>query len=393
MAPIPFTAAKPLSIITGALFTAFSAPSSSPPTNGLNATVWGTEYTGSASFLNLTLLTSPSSSTPSSTTSSSVSTPTSTSSTSPSTPSSTPAFSTTNSSLVYYNTKNQTYTGCNNQTFSPTDNVALMNPLQFGNITSSNSTCGEWIQIQNRENTQQSTYAQIVGVCDDCEYGSVDLSIGALSELAPNVPFEDMTFDSSSNNTIADLLDPISPMPINSTTISPKNLLNIVWSLSDPPQATSDSTPGSSNVNTTRTSTATATTTANTTATATATTTATTTTTTTSTSTPTPTSVPSTPFTGRATWYSDTNGQCGHSYSQSDLIVAVNQAQMGTGTSLCGKKILLTEKGSNVQVVVTVVDMCPSQFCSSGDLDLSQAAFKKFAGLGVGELQLQWGFM
>ncbi|KAI7825206.1 RlpA-like double-psi beta-barrel-protein domain-containing protein-containing protein, partial [Gamsiella multidivaricata] len=97
-------------------------------------------------------------------------------------------------------------------------------------------------------------------------------------------------------------------------------------------------------------------------------------------------------FSGRATWYSDTTGQCGHSYSQSDMIVAVNQDQMGTGKALCGKKILLTLKGSDVQAVVTVVDMCPGQYCKFGDLDLSQAAFKKFAGLGVGELQLRWSF-
>ncbi|KAG0290623.1 hypothetical protein BGZ98_003355 [Dissophora globulifera] len=363
MAPIPRIAGNPLSIITGALFTAFSAPSSSPPTDGINATVWGSDYTGSASFLNLTLLTmSP----PSSTSSSTSSTP---SSTSPATPKSTPIFSTSTSSLVYFNTKTNAYTGCNNKTFAATENVALMNPLQFGNISSSNSTCGEWIQVQNRENTEQTTFAQIVGVCDDCEYGSIDLSVGALSELAPDTPFEDMTFDSQSNITIATLIDPISPLPINSTTISPKNLLNIAWSLSDPPQEN----PVSSNGKTTPTTTATP-----------------------PAATPTitaPKSSMAPEFTGRGTWYSDTSGQCGHSYSQSDLIVAVNQEQMGTGTSLCGKKLLLTMKGSDVQVQVTVVDMCPSKYCNFGDLDLSQAAFKKFAGLGVGELKLQWSFV
>jgi len=66
---------------------------------------------------------------------------------------------------------------------------------------------------------------------------------------------------------------------------------------------------------------------------------------------------------------------------------------MGTGTSLCGKKIRLTKPGSNAEVIVSVVDMCPSPYCSFGDLDLSQAAFKEFAGLGVGILQLQWSFV
>ncbi|KAK3834142.1 MAG: hypothetical protein JOS17DRAFT_34621, partial [Linnemannia elongata] len=148
MAPIPRLAAKPLSIITGALFTAFSAPSSTPPTNGANATLPDTQYIGSASFLNLTLFHTPP--------------PSSSSSHSSSSSSSSPI-----SSLVYYHSNNNTYTGCNKMPFSSTDNVVLMNPLQFGNATSSNSTCGDWIQIQNRQNTDLSTYAQIVGVCDD----------------------------------------------------------------------------------------------------------------------------------------------------------------------------------------------------------------------------------
>lgn len=358
MAPIPRLAAKPLSIITGALFTAFSAPSSTPPTNGANATLPDTQYIGSASFLNLTLFHTPP--------------PSSSSSHSSSSSSSSPI-----SSLVYYHSNNNTYTGCNKMPFSSTDNVVLMNPLQFGNATSSNSTCGDWIQIQNRQNTDLSTYAQIVGVCDDCEYGSMDLSLGALNDLAPDLPFEDMTFSNSSDITISDLTDPNSTYSVSTTTISSDNLLDITWSLSDAPKPRNNPAPTSKTTPTT--------------------TPPTTTTTSTSTATPTPTT-PSTPppaeqFSGRATWYSDTNGQCEHSYSQSDLIVAVNQDQMGTGKNMCGKKILLTMKGSSVQVVATVVDMCPKAFCKFGDLDLSQAAFKMFAGLGVGELTLQWSWL
>ncbi|KAF9912273.1 hypothetical protein EC991_000165 [Linnemannia zychae] len=345
MAPIPRLAAKPLSIITGALFTAFSAPSSTPPTNGINATLPDTRYSGSASFLNLTLSSTPSSASSSSSSSSS----------------SSPV-----SSLVYYHSKNNTYTGCNNMPFTSEDNVVLMNPLQFGNVSSSNSTCGDWIQIQNRQNTDLSAYAQIVGICDDCEYGSMDLSLGALNDLAPDMPFGDLTFSNTSDITLSDLTDPDFSVS-STTTISPMNLLDITWTLSDPPAPHNNTTP---------TSTATPTTT--------------------TTSAPTPTTAPTTPspqFSGRATWYSDTHGQCEHNYSQSDLIVAVNQDQMGTGKDLCGKKILLTMKGSDVQVVATVVDMCPKAYCKHGDLDLSQAAFKKFAGLGVGILELQWSFI
>ncbi|KAF9926175.1 hypothetical protein FBU30_004176 [Linnemannia zychae] len=346
MAPIPRLAAKPLSIITGALFTAFSAPSSSPPTNGANATLPDTYYSGSASYLNLTLAQTPS---PVSSSSSSTSSPL------------TPI-----SSLVYYHSKNNTYTGCNKMPFTASDNVVLMNPLQFGNITSTNTTCGNWIQIQNRQNTRQSTYAQIVGICDDCEFGSMDLSLGALNDLAPDLPFGDLTYSSDSDVNISELTDPefAESSPI---TVSSQDLLDITWTLSEPPAPNSNSTtPTPTSSSPTSTSTI---------------------------STPTPTSAPSTQFSGRGTWYSDTHGQCEHDYSQSDLIVAVNQDQMGTGKSLCGKKILLTKKGSDVQVIATVVDMCPAKYCKFGDLDLSQAAFKKFADLGVGELELQWSFV
>ncbi|KAF9541500.1 hypothetical protein EC957_002997 [Mortierella hygrophila] len=354
MAPIPRLATKPLSIITGALFTAFSAPSSAPPTNGANATLPDTQYIGSASYLNLTLLHTPPPSSSSSSNSSS-----SSSSSSPI------------SSLVYYHSNNNTYTGCNQMPFSSTDNVVLMNALQFGNASSSNSTCGNWIQVQNRQNTDLSTYAQIVGICDDCEYGSMDLSLGALNDLAPDLPFEDMTFSNSSDITISDLTDSDSTYSPSTTTISSDNLLDITWSLSDAPEPRNNPTP---------TSTTTPTTTSLT-------------TTTTPTPTPSSTPQPAEQFSGRGTWYSDTHGQCEHNYSQSDLIVAVNQDQMGTGKDMCGKKILMTMKGSDVQVIATVVDMCPKAYCKFGDLDLSQAAFKKFAGLGVGELTLQWSWL
>ncbi|KAG0265309.1 hypothetical protein BG011_005009 [Mortierella polycephala] len=309
MAPIPRIAAKPLSIITGALFTAFSSPSSSPPTNGANATLRGSDYT---------------------------------------------------------------------------DNVALMNPLQFGDIASTNSTCGSWIQIQNRENTEHSTFAQVVGVCDDCDYGSLDLSIGALSELAPEIPFEDMSFDKDSTNTIDDLMDSAEHMPLDSTVVSSKDLLNIVWSLSDAPQPPPASHLGKQPAPTT-----------------TATTTVSPSPSPSSSSSPSPsrapkpspTSEPKPQFSGRATWYSDTHGQCEHTYSQSDMIVAINESQMGKGKDLCGKKILVSKKGSNVKVVLTVVDMCPSAYCSRGSIDISQGAFKKFADLDVGVLDLQWSFL
>ncbi|KAF9909478.1 hypothetical protein EC991_008460 [Linnemannia zychae] len=368
MAPIPRLAAGPLSIITSALFGAFSGPNSSPPTNGSAAAVWDAKYTGTASFFNLTTDITPSSPV-----------------TSPTTP---PANSTTSPSLVYYNASTNAYTGCDKKAFYTTDNVALINPLQFGNISSTNSTCGQWIQVYNRVNTDESIYAKIVGVCDDCEYGSVALNREALQGLSYETPFELMVFDDESTLTIANLTDPENKLP-PTTPISPKNLLNIVWNLSEAPKQPSPTTTATSTASPTVTTKPTTTKT---------TTTKTTTTKTTTKPTPKPTSDPKPGnggswYTGRATWYSDTHGQCEHNYSQSDMIVAVNEAQMGKGKNICGKKILVTEKNSNTQVVVTVVDMCPSKYCNFGDLDLSQGAFKKFAGLGVGVLKLTWTFL
>ncbi|KAF9573458.1 hypothetical protein EC968_008543 [Mortierella alpina] len=396
MAPIPRLAAGPLSIITGALFHALSGPNSAPPTNGADATVWGTEYTGAASFKDLkldTTLPSPISPTPSSNASSSAPSPTTTSSSSAS------SSTTSNSSLVYYNTATDSYVGCKNQTFSSTDPVAFMNPLQFGDLTSSNTTCGQWIQVHNRENTAQSTLAKVVGICDDCEYGSISLNRPALEDLIPHQttpPLEDVVFDPQSNVTLSEVV--IEEDTVLPVAVSPKDLVNIAWELSENPDRPEPVlTPTISNAVPTKTAAAETTTT---------------TTTTSSTSTrtkapkptktkaPKPTEEPKPPgkgdgkqYSGRMTWYSDTFGQCEQKYSQSDLIVAVNEAQMGGGKKLCGKKILLTEKGSDTKVVVTVVDMCPGKYCKFGDLDLSQAAFKRFASLGKGVLQLQWSFL
>ncbi|KAF9379901.1 hypothetical protein CPB97_008693 [Podila verticillata] len=326
MAPIPRILTNPLSIITGALFGAISGPDSTFPSNGTNATIWGSDYKGSASFQNLTLIAS--------TAPSNASTPI---------PSS--------SSLVYFTNQPDTYLGCDNKTFTSWDNIVLMNPLQFGDVFSSNTTCGD------------------------------------LDDLAPSLPFFGMTFDPTSSLTVSNLTDPISPLSVE-TPISPYDLVHIVWSLSDPPNKPEPTKP---------TPTLTTSTTLNL-----------TTTTTKTTKSPSPkptkTSRPAPPpspkptkpagkkFSGRGTWYSDTTGQCEHRYSQSDMIVAVNEAQMGNGKNLCGRKLLVTAKGSSASVVVTVVDMCPSKYCNFGDLDLSQGAFKKFAGLGKGVLELSWTF-
>ncbi|KAG0095918.1 hypothetical protein BGZ93_005256, partial [Podila epicladia] len=59
-------------------------------------------------------------------------------------------------------------------------------------------------------------------------------------------------------------------------------------------------------------------------------------------------------FSGRGTWYSGTTSQCEHRYSQSDMIAALSEAQMGSSKGLCGRKCLITAKGSSASFVVTV---------------------------------------
>jgi len=76
------------------------------------------------------------------------------------------------------------------------------------------------------------------------------------------------------------------------------------------------------------------------------------------------------------------------------MIVAMNEDQMGAlngSGSKCGQKIRVSYKGKSE--ILNIVDTCPSQYCDKGDIDLSQAAFKKFADMDVGELQLEWSFV
>ncbi|KAF9134165.1 hypothetical protein BGW39_007903 [Mortierella sp. 14UC] len=94
-------------------------------------------------------------------------------------------------------------------------------------------------------------------------------------------------------------------------------------------------------------------------------------------------------FSGKGTWFTDTTGSCEVSFNTNDMIVAMNEAQMG-GKSQCGKSVKISYGGKTA--TAKVVDTCPSQFCSSGSLDLSQAVFKKLAPLDVGVIDIKWEF-
>ncbi|KAF9570062.1 hypothetical protein EC968_002278 [Mortierella alpina] len=100
-------------------------------------------------------------------------------------------------------------------------------------------------------------------------------------------------------------------------------------------------------------------------------------------------------FHGRGTWFSDTHGSCGVKFSQNDLIVALNEEQMGSSGrgARCGDRIRVTAKGSKASVVLRIVDTCPKKYCKFGGLDISKAAFRRFAPESKGVLDLSWSFV
>ncbi|KAG0333551.1 hypothetical protein BG000_009079 [Podila horticola] len=97
-----------------------------------------------------------------------------------------------------------------------------------------------------------------------------------------------------------------------------------------------------------------------------------------------------TAYSGRGTWFTDTVGSCGTPFDTNDMIVAMNAAMMG-GTAQCGRTVRVEHGGKSVTARVT--DTCPSQFCSSSSLDLSQAVFQQLAPLATGVIDIQWSFV
>ncbi|KAH9951468.1 hypothetical protein B0H21DRAFT_719117 [Amylocystis lapponica] len=103
-------------------------------------------------------------------------------------------------------------------------------------------------------------------------------------------------------------------------------------------------------------------------------------------------------YTGGATYfYQDGNaGACGNVHSDSDFIAAlVNQDRYGDSgevSSLCGKKVNITNVSNGKSVTVAIADDCPT--CeNSNSIDLSVAAFKKLATLEEGEVNIKWSFV
>ncbi|KAL0579486.1 hypothetical protein V5O48_002528 [Marasmius crinis-equi] len=96
-----------------------------------------------------------------------------------------------------------------------------------------------------------------------------------------------------------------------------------------------------------------------------------------------------TAFSGDATWYQPNGGYgaCGYKLQNSDMIVALPRGHYANGGK-CNKHLNVHYKGKSVNV--KVADLCPG--CGPNDVDLSEGAFKKLAGLGVGRMKVSWEF-
>ncbi|KAH8547835.1 RlpA-like double-psi beta-barrel-protein domain-containing protein-containing protein [Umbelopsis sp. PMI_123] len=100
-------------------------------------------------------------------------------------------------------------------------------------------------------------------------------------------------------------------------------------------------------------------------------------------------------FTGDATYYSPSVGvgSCGKQLADSDMMGAMNTAQMANGANPnanpnCGRQV--TIQGPKGSVTVTIWDTCPG--CASGDIDLSPAAFDKIADQAQGRVPITWNW-
>ncbi|KAE9407913.1 barwin-like endoglucanase, partial [Gymnopus androsaceus JB14] len=81
-------------------------------------------------------------------------------------------------------------------------------------------------------------------------------------------------------------------------------------------------------------------------------------------------------------------GACGTVHSDDDLIAAIDQTRYGDPSqvsSLCGKKVTITNTNNQKTVTVTIADDCPT--CDNeNSIDLSVRAFTQIATEEEGEV-------
>ncbi|GJJ72249.1 expansin [Entomortierella parvispora] len=257
--------------------------------------------------------------------------------------------------------------GCPGIQYTFEEPVAAVSAALFGDVSNNTSVCGKFVNVTRQDDPSESFIYRIVDVCPTCNDTSLDFSEVAMKQFSEHglAPIDWQLLDE-----LPEVL-PTKPAAVKTTAVKPT-------ATKVPKTATTTVPPK----------------------------------TTTTTVAPKPTKPATKPtanppakeenhtsqtFHGRGTWFSDTTGSCGERFSQDDMIVALNQAQMGPmwgKGSKCGQKLRVTAKGyPGKSVIVRIVDTCPHRYCSHGMLDLSRKAFQVFAPMSKGVLDLEWSFV
>jgi len=88
-------------------------------------------------------------------------------------------------------------------------------------------------------------------------------------------------------------------------------------------------------------------------------------------------------------------GACGTVHSDSDFVAAMDYRRYGNlsaQSSLCGKKVKITNPANHKSVTVTVADACPT--CNNANsIDLSVGAFTQIATKDQGLVGITWSFV
>ncbi|KAG0206864.1 hypothetical protein BGX33_007177 [Mortierella sp. NVP41] len=222
---------------------------------------------------------------------------------------------------------------CSDLQYSSSDTVVAVSAAQFGNSKHGSSLCGKYVKVNRADNDSTHYIYKVIDVCKGCDKNSLLFSGRAFTNQdRPPIDWE--LIENADEDEDKD-----DDKPTDTSKPTPKPT----------------SKPESNGHHSGRT------------------------------------------YRGRGTWFSDTYGSCEVDFSQDEMIVALNEVQMGEQygpKSHCFQKLRVSVKGDPLKsVIVRVVDTCPHRFCSYGQLDLSQAAFKKFAPMSQGILGLEWSFI
>ncbi|KAF9189306.1 hypothetical protein BGZ51_009700 [Haplosporangium sp. Z 767] len=238
------------------------------------------------------------------------------------------------------------HSACPDLKYSNDEAVVVMNAAQFGNVKNETSVCGKFVKVSRADNPTKFYTYKIVGLCERCGKNSLGFSYSALREFTNSkrlaIDWELIENEDDESDVMPD---------------SSRNDEDECQNEQDE-EDRDDNNDEEQTIKIAARS--------------------------------------GTKYRGRGTWFSDTTGSCEVPFSQNDMIVALNENQMGNMSgsgSKCGSKIRVKAKGSSASVIVRVVDTCPDRYCSRGDLDLSRAAFKKFAPMSKGVLELEWSFV